>query len=78
MGYQFLKSLDNFGYNFSVQVEDEIMKLKKINHNHKETENPVHKKSKSMPEDIEPVGIKVGPGGFFGRKWFNHKKKLTK
>jgi len=48
------------------------MKLKKDTHNHKEFENPVHKKSKSMPKDIEPISTKTSPGGFFGRKWYNH------
>lgn len=49
------------------------MKLKKNEHQHKEElETLLHKKSKVMPVDTEPEERKVSPGGFYGRKWFNH------
>lgn len=74
---KFLKVLEQIKYNLGNRGV--IMKLKK-EHNHKEeelndTENLMHKKSKVMPKDIEPVALKPSPGGFYGRKWFNHKNK---
>lgn len=46
------------------------MKIKKNIHEHKKTENSLHKKSKSMNQDIEPEITKRSPGAYFGRKWF--------
>jgi len=53
------------------------MKLKKENHNHKEqnlndAENQIHKHTKSAPHVSVPSRLSARPGGYFGRKWFNH------